>query len=568
VLRSLSVKNYALINEVEVEFDQGLNILTGETGAGKSIIVGALGTILGERVDMTMLRNGASKAIIEGRFSISGNGALKKILLDNDLTADDEIILRREILENGRSRAFINDTPVQAALLQTVSDLLIDFHGQHDHQSLLKVQNHLGFLDDFGDFKKELAVVAESYQMLQSQYSELTELEKKQTAFREKRDQYHFQINEINKVNPSAAEEDNLVYEERIVQNSERLFKLTGELYELLYEGENSVYDLMGRVDAGLNELATIDAKFSAFIKDFSGAKVAIEDLSNYLQRYQSSIAFNPQRLEEIQIRMSDLSGLKKKYGLSIEEILKQRDKFAAELDNLGNLDSQIESLKEKIQKEQAVFSGFCLNLSQKRKQTAEELESLIPEILGFLGMSNTRFKVVLKYQDDPEGWVRLQGKTYYATASGMDVAEFVIAANKGEDVRPLAKVASGGEISRIMLALKSAVASKDRIPVLVFDEIDIGVSGRVAQSVGRKLKELSQFHQIICITHLPQIASMGDQHFLVEKVERSARTETSIRKLNEDERTEAIAKLLAGERISEAHLKSARELLEDAAAN
>ncbi len=568
MLRSLSVKNYALINEVEVEFDQGLNILTGETGAGKSIIVGALGTILGERVDMTMLRNGASKAIIEGRFSISGNGALKKILLDNDLTADDEIILRREILENGRSRAFINDTPVQAALLQTVSDLLIDFHGQHDHQSLLKVQNHLGFLDDFGDFKKELAVVAESYQMLQSQYSELTELEKKQTAFREKRDQYHFQINEINKVNPSAAEEDNLVYEERIVQNSERLFKLTGELYELLYEGENSVYDLMGRVDAGLNELATIDAKFSAFIKDFSGAKVAIEDLSNYLQRYQSSIAFNPQRLEEIQIRMSDLSGLKKKYGLSIEEILKQRDKFAAELDNLGNLDSQIESLKEKIQKEQAVFSGFCLNLSQKRKQTAEELESLIPEILGFLGMSNTRFKVVLKYQDDPEGWVRLQGKTYYATASGMDVAEFVIAANKGEDVRPLAKVASGGEISRIMLALKSAVASKDRIPVLVFDEIDIGVSGRVAQSVGRKLKELSQFHQIICITHLPQIASMGDQHFLVEKVERSARTETSIRKLNEDERTEAIAKLLAGERISEAHLKSARELLEDAAAN
>lgn len=567
MLISLSVKNYALINQLEIEFGKGLNILTGETGAGKSIIIGALGTLLGERVDTTVLRDG-TKAVIEGKFSIASNSVLKRALSESDLDSGSELILRREILESGRSRAFINDTPVQAALLQTVSDLLIDFHGQHEHQSLLKVQNHLSYLDDFGDFKTELQQVAASYHRLEELRKELAELEARQRSFQEKRDYYQFQINEINKINPSVEEEENLIAEEKIVQNGERLFKLSGELYQLLYENENSVYEQLSRVGAGIEELAAIDAKFASFQKDFANVQVTVEELSNFLQKYQSNIAFNPERLEEVQRRLADLSGLKKKFGLSIAEILKLRETYVSELDNLGNLDAQIESLKERMDHEKRAFSDLCTQLSQKRQSVAAELEKLIPEVLTFLGMSNTRFKVALKYQDDPKGWVTLQGKTYHATATGMDVAEFMIAANKGEEVRPLAKVASGGEISRIMLALKSVVARKDQIPILIFDEIDIGVSGRVAQSVGRKLKELSQFHQVICITHLPQIASMGDQHFLVEKVERGVRTETNIRRLSEQERTEAIAKLLAGERISEAHLNSARELLEDAAAN
>lgn len=568
MLLSLSIKNYALIKELEIHFGNGLNVITGETGAGKSIIVGALGTILGERVDTTLLRNGAAKAVVEGRISIKGNDTVKRVLCANDISSDDELIVRREILENGRSRAFINDTPVQVSFLQSVCDLLFDFHGQHDHQSLLKVQNHLTFLDDFGDTGADLARVAESFHLLESLQRERAELEARQQSFREKREHYQFQINEISKIDPSPEEEDRLTAEEKIVQNGERLFKLANELYQILYEDEHSVYELLSRADSGLSELASIDSKFIDFSKEFKNARITVEELATFLQRYESNIAFNPQRLEEIQRRLSDLAGLKKRFGGSLAEILKQREALLTELEGLDTLGAQLESVEKRIVEERKVFSKLCQELSGKRKSAAQNLKTLIPEILHFLGMSNSRFMVELKYHNDPEGWASISGQNYRATATGMDVAEFLVAANKGEEMRPLAKVASGGEISRIMLALKSVVAQKDRIPILVFDEIDIGVSGRVAQSVGRKLRYLSEFHQVICITHLPQIASMGDLHFLVEKEEEGGRTETHIRKLEKEERTLAIAKLLAGERISETHLESARELLEDAATN
>ena len=569
MLQSLSIKNYALLADVEIVFGEGLNILTGETGAGKSIIIGALGTILGERVDTTVLRQGATKAVIEGRVSSDDNPALKNLLQEHDVAYENgELILRREIYDNARSRAFINDSPVQLSLMQAVGDALVDLHGQHEHQSLLKIQTHLGFLDAFANVKRELEEVAQAYQRLQTLRSGLAELEKKQKAFQEKKDYYQFQITEINKINPALEEEEILLAEERIVKNGERLFSRTSDLYQILYESENSVSEQLGRVEHGLDELKEIDEKFSSYKNDCVSARLTIEEISKFFQSYKSNINFNPDRLDEIQRRLAELSGLKKKYGLSIVEILKQREQFQQELENLGNLDAQMESLRDQFESEKKIFSELCGQLSARRTEAAARLEQIVPEVLQYLGMSNTRFKVALRYQDDPAGLVSLQGQTYYATASGMDVAEFMIAANKGEEVRPLNKVASGGEISRIMLALKSILASQGQIPILIFDEIDLGVSGRVAQAVGRKLKELSEFHQVICITHLPQIASMGNHHFSVEKVETKGRTETRIRKLSVEERTEAVAKLLAGERISETHLKSARELLQDAAAN
>ncbi|MFQ5769177.1 MAG: DNA repair protein RecN [bacterium] len=569
MLQSLSIKNYALLADVEIQFGNGLNILTGETGAGKSIIIGALSTILGERVDTTVLRDGTSKAIIEGIFSINGNRLLQNFLIQQNLASEDEqLILRREIYNNARSRAFINDSPVSLSILQTVSDLLVDLHGQHEHQSLLKVPNHLTFLDEFGDFKNELYAIAEAHQKLRALTEDLKQLEQQQKALIEKKEYNSFQINEINKVNPLIDEEEALLKEEKIVKHSERLFNLTNQYYQILYEGENSVYDQISRVEHGLNELQGIDEKFAGYKKDCESVRLTVEELSKVFQNYKSNIVFNPERLEQIQNRISELTGLKKKFGLAIADILKLRDTLQSETENLENMESQVESLKQTIVSEKKYFSQLCLELSQKRKQVAKQLEKLVPDVLSYLGMSNTRFKVVLKYQNDPLGLVSSQGNSYLATATGMDFAEFFVSLNTGEALRPLAKVASGGEISRIMLTLKSIVAKEGQIPVLVFDEIDIGVSGRIAQAVGRKLKELSDIHQVICITHLPQIASMGEHHFSVEKIEKSGRTETLIRKLSPAERTEAIAKLLAGENISETHLNSARELLQDATTN
>ena len=315
----------------------------------------------------------------------------------------------------------------------------------------------------------------------------------------------------------------------------------------------------------GLRELHEIDAEFQAAQFDCESAKLMVEEISKFLRSYKSNIDFNPQRAEELQNRIAALAGIKKRFGGSLQEAVNAREKMQAELVSLENLDSQIASLKKAMESERKTFSKLCFGLSQKRKSVAKQLDQLVPEVLSYLGMPSVRFKVTLKYQDDPLGVINIQGQDYHATSAGMDFVEFFISTNKGEELRPLAKVASGGEISRIMLALKSLPAKNGRIPVLVFDEIDSGVSGRIAQSVGRKLKELSEFHQVICITHLPQIASMGEQHILVEKVERMGRVETNIRKLTAEERTEAIAKLLAGEKISETHLNSARELLHDA---
>ncbi|MFQ6113809.1 MAG: DNA repair protein RecN [bacterium] len=565
MLESLSIKNYALLVDVEIQFGKGLNILTGETGAGKSIIIGALGTILGERVDTTALRAGASKAVIEGTFSVDGNAQVKNYLVQHDLdTGDDHVILRREIYENARSRAYINDTPVQLSILQALGYLLVDLHGQHEHQSLLKVQSHLTFLDDFGDLKKEKQTVAELYRGLHKNLEELRKLQDQEKALNEKKDFYSFQVQEINKVAPLPDEEKELLKEEKIVQHCERLYNLTSEFYQILYEEEKSVYDQLSRVDRGLQELQDIDERFSSVKKDCETVLLTVEELAKFIQNYNSNIEFSPDRLEEIQNRLSLLSGLKKKYGQTIEEVLAYRDKIQNDLNSIENVDTQIESLEKEIDSQVRQFSKACCELSQKRKDVALRLQKIVPEVLSVLGMARSRFKVSLEYQEDPDGLVHLEGKRYSATAHGMDFAIFYISTNPGEELKPLAKVASGGEISRIMLALKSIAAKEGQIPILIFDEIDMGISGRIAQAVGRKLKEISEFHQIICITHLPQIASMGDHHFSVEKAEVSGRTETRIRKLTSEERTQALASLLAGEKISETHLKSARELLED----
>ena len=387
----------------------------------------------------------------------------------------------------------------------------------------------------------------------------------KQKKASERKDFYQFQIADIDKVDPQLAEEQELLKEEKILQHSEKLFMLLNESYSALYENKDSIYEQLSRVKNALEEITTIDSYFENYKNDCESARLIADDLAKGLQSYKSKIEFNPNRLEEILARLSSITALKKKLGRSIDEILEFKTEMERELDNIENLDEKIESKREQVEFEKTNYLKLCLELSEKRKGVARNVEKAVPEILAYLGMPRSRFKVALTFQDDPEGLISHQGKKYQGTAIGMDIAEFFLSTNEGEDVRPLAKVASGGEISRIMLALKSLLAKQGQIPVLIFDEIDIGISGRIAQAVGRKLFELSKFHQVICITHLPQIASMAEHHYFVDKIEKGGRTETKIRKLSANEKAEAIAKLLAGEEVSEAHLKSAQELLENA---
>lgn len=565
MLKTLNIKNYALIADIEIEFDAGLSIITGETGAGKSILLGALGTILGDRADTGMIRSGSKKASIEGIFEISNCKNLIHLLQNEVLYQDDnQLFLRREIYGNGRTRAFINDTPVQLSTVKSVGDLLVDLHGQHEHQSLLNPKHHLSFIDEIGGFEKEVNLISSAFRELKSLQRQLQDLEDKQAELKEKRDSYQFQFDEISKVNPLSGEEDTLLEEEKVVRNGEKLFNITQNINQILYESENSVFDRLNFVHNQLEELGEIDKFFSTLKTENESARTIIDEIAKNCQTYAAKIEFSQDRLDAIQDRLAELSGLKKKYSRTIPELIEYKENIYSNLTEFENFSDLGVKIQNQIEVARLKLSKLCIEMSTKRKTLSNKLENVVPELLEFLGIAQSRFNVCMTYQDDPDGEISYNGKNYQASANGMDVAEFQISTNAGGDVRPLSKVASGGEISRIMLALKSILAQKGQIPVLVFDEIDNGVSGRIARTVGIKLNDLSTYHQVICITHLPQIASLGQNHYLVEKMEQAGKTETKIKKLSQGERILAVAQLLAGESISEAHLRSAKELLDE----
>ena len=564
MLKRVYIKNYALVEEGEIEFQPGLNIITGETGAGKSILLGAIGTLLGERTSATMLRAGEAKAVIEGHFSIHGLPQVRAYLQERELDSpDDELIIRREILASGRSRAFINDTPTTLDEVEAVANMLVDLHGQHEHQSLLKVGEHLNFLDAFGRLQPLREQVQQHYRKVEQLQQRLKHLREQEHALKEKADYLQFQIEEINKVDPQPGEEEELLGEEKRLAHSHELLENCNRLANMLYEQEGSATDFLGQAIHILNQLQQLDAYFEPLNRDLETALIAIEEVVKSCQSYAAKIEINPERLEEVRARLAEFTRLKKKYATDIEGVLQKREELQNELSRIESLDEEIAGLETQLQEAIGRYRETAVALSEKRQKAASELEQAIPEILAEIGMSGSRFKVQFDMDDDPDSWLMLDDRKVRAFASGIDRVEFYISANPGQPLRPLQKVASGGEISRIMLALKKAIAHSVQVPVLIFDEIDIGISGRVAEAVGRKLRELAETHQIICITHLPQIASAGQTHFLVEKIQSGDQTQTKVRRLAEEEREWAIARLLGGETITEAHLSSARELLQ-----
>ncbi|HTX17605.1 MAG TPA: DNA repair protein RecN [Bacteroidota bacterium] len=574
MLRSLYIKQYALIEEINVEFERGLNILTGETGAGKSILIDALGLLLGDRASAEVVRKGAEKAVVEGTFAINGSAEVINLLKGNGIEATDELIVRREISTKGQHRCFINDSPVPLTLLKSIGDILVDLHGQHDHQALLRPETHIEFLDDFGDHLRELSAYRKSYQALTILLAKKRGMAEQVKRFEEKRDLNEFQLREIDALNPRKGEEEALGAELRILENGERLHQMTAELNRLLSEGsegEPSVHDNLVLARKQIEALNGIDPAFNDAAGEAKSAEIIVEELAKFIQRYSSRIEINPQRLEELRERLGRLSLLKKKYGGSVEAILDHRAKVAAELELVTNYDKELRAVESGIEEERRECSVAAASLSARRQEAAKKISKSVVSALAELGISSARFSVEIRQipfvpgesgDDDARPFVRLEKRTVAATPKGIDDVEFYLSTNVGEDLKPLAKVASGGEVSRVMLALKSALAQSDKTPLLIFDEIDVGVSGRIGQAVGLSLKKLSLLHQIIAITHLPQIAGLAETHFAVEKKEDGSRTSTRLRKLGLEDRVREVAKLMSGEKVTEAGLKGARELM------
>jgi len=560
MLKQLFIKNYALIDEIRIDFASGLNILTGETGAGKSIIIGALGLLLGERAKSDVIRQGEKMAVVEGLFQAPQ--IQLQDLIDSDLSSNSEFLLRREVHENGRSRAFINDSPISNTVLSQIGDRLIDLHGQHAHQTLLHQERHIEYLDNFGVGSSLLYQVKMSFLKVQSLTTKLNEFIKNKERLKERQDLLAFQLKEIEQIKPEHGEEEQLEQEERLLRNSERLVETANRLSSILYDGEDSVAEKLSTSENDLSALSAVDIQFEKWAKDCESARILIQEMVSSFQSYVSKIEFNPERLEEIRERLGLFTLLKKKYGGSMEAVLSFWDTLKKELSQLDNIDEEDAKLKVQLEDEIQKFSKLCFELSSIREALSKELEKSTLGVLRELGLPNSEFSIQIDQTKNEKGFVRFKGITYAASKNGIDNVEFFISTNPGESPKPLAKIASGGEVSRIMLSLKSVLADADQIPVLVFDEIDTGISGRIARVVGSQLKKVSDKHQVICITHLPQIASMGNSHYCVEKTVVDNRSQTHIRLLSENERISEIAKLLGGEETTESTLQSARELL------
>lgn len=567
MLKSLTIKNFALIKEIYIEFDNRLNILTGETGAGKSVIVDAIMVLLGDRASIDYIRQGEKKAIIEGIFDISKIQTVKDILSENGYDDNqNEIILRREILEKGSSRCYVNDSPIAVSILKQIGDYLVDFHGQHDHQLLIRPETHIELLDivtNFKNIKKDYSNKFSELKLIIQKFKNISENER---TLKEKSDLYEYELEIIRKINPLPNEFENLENELKILQNAELIHRMTNDLDAILNNNENNTINNLIIAKKLVEQLTKIDNSFAPYLDEFNSVLITINEIVNYAKNYSDNIEFDEDKIEKIRQRLSKLNSLKKKYG-SYNAIFERQNYLKKELSLISNFDEEINNLKHQILDLKSQLSTLASQLSDLRKKSSYDFSKTMREILLDLGMPNVEFWIQMNKEkiENPEITdlsVEIEGNYYKLFPNGYDIVEFLISTNKGEIPKPLALVASGGEISRVMLAIKSLVAEADSLPILIFDEIDTGISGRIAQKVGTAMKQLALKHQIIAITHLPQIAAKGDRNFSVKKIEVDNKTIISCSMLDPQEKIIEIAKLISGENITKSAIESAKELL------
>ncbi|MEX0719601.1 MAG: DNA repair protein RecN [Balneolaceae bacterium] len=562
MIQSLHIKDFALIDELDVEFEEGLNILTGQTGAGKSIIIGALNMILGERADTEVIRQGKDKAISEATIRVDDNAELKALLEKNEVEFSEYLILRREIRTTG-SRAFINDTPVNISVLKAAGDLLVDLHGQHDHQLLLKEENHLGVIDGFGEMEPVLKAYQKEYWKMTELQRDLRSLKKRESDLDEKTELYRFQVKELEEARLDEVEEEELENEMNLLDNAEELDQKAAAISEMGDADKNNIIQLINFLKLNLEDLARIEPDFNNYLAEITAARVSINEAITFAERYRNSIEFNPNRLEELRHRQSELNRLQKKYQRDVPELIKYLHEVQRELSIADNFDLEIEKMEHAITDQAENLRKKAIQLHDARVKIGENLAVQIQEELAKVGIPHSKLDVRVDWLLSGKGWIEVDEKHIECTETGCDNVRMYISTNKGEEPKPLSKIASGGEISRVMLALKSILAKEQSLPVMIFDEIDTGISGEISEKVGSSMRTLSQNCQIIAITHQPQIASQAHKHYRVAKLESNGRTITRIIPLSGDEHIREIASLMSGADISEAAMLSARELIE-----
>jgi DNA repair protein RecN (Recombination protein N) len=536
MLRFLSIQHLAVIESVEIDFDAGLNILTGETGAGKSILVEAVGLLLGGRASSELVRTGEGVATIQAIFDSGG----------------EEIIVRREITAAGRSRAFVNGALATAGALRDLASRLIEMHGQQEHQSLLAPESHLDLLDASAGLEAIREEVAACYQRMGALRAERETLRLDERQKLARVDLLTFQRDEIAKAAPRAGEDAALEAERHVLANAERVLQLSGEAYQALYEQDGAVLSGLAGVWRKVGDLASLDPRAASYLEARGGIQSQLEDLAFFLRDYADGIDASPGRLQEVGDRLALLDRLKRKHGPTLDEVIAHEDRCARELSLLASSDERASEVEQALHRAEAEYRAAAERLSAKRRDAALRFGADLVKLAAGLAMDRLRFEVRFDVALSSDQW----------GPKGLDRAEFFVSPNPGEDVRPLARIVSGGELSRLMLAIKTLTARKVRGDTLIFDEVDAGIGGHTADVVGRRLQALGAGHQVLCITHLPQIAAHGDVHFLITKSVRAGRTVTSVTRLGDGERRQELARMIAGQELSEGVLASAGEML------
>ncbi len=537
MLRFLAVRNLAVIDRLELEFERGLNVLTGETGAGKSILVGAVGLLVGGRASADLVRTGQDVATVEAIFETPSGG---------------EVIVRREVSAQGRSRAAIDGALATSATLRDVCSPLVDLHGQHEHQLLLNAATHLDVLDAFGRFGGERSVVAErfaTFQTVRAEREKLVSGEREKTG---RLEFLSFQLAEIDRIAPRAGEDEELSNTRTVLANADKLQRLCSEAYDALYEGDTAVLPALGVVWKKVGELAALDMRFGPYMEARAAVKSQLEDLSFFLRSYSSAIDSSPARLQEVEDRLAQLERLKKKHGRTLSDVLDKAESLRREQHDLTHATERVATIDRDLSLARDRYLEAATKLSNARRTAAVEFSRALERALGELAMTRTRCEVRFVPAASESEW----------TDRGIEEGEFYISPNPGEDLRPLARIASGGELSRVMLALKTLASTDAPGKTLIFDEVDAGIGGAVADVVGARLQRLGSSYQVLCITHLPQIAAYGSTHYRIEKTIRTGRTVTDVARVDGVKREEELARMIGGSDVSAAVMASAREML------